>query len=78
MSILGGAVGKALLSQLLEGELDDILSKHRLKKYTPHSCVHKKRFKEMLLKAREGGVASIDEEHTAGACRIAVPLKTKK
>ena len=38
--LLAGAGGKALLSQLPDAEVDDILSKNKLKKFTPCSCTN--------------------------------------
>ena len=55
--LLAGAAGKVLLAQLPAAEVDDILSKNELQKFTPNSCVHKKKYKEMVIKARTEGIA---------------------
>jgi IclR family KDG regulon transcriptional repressor len=76
LSMLGGAVGRAILSQLPDKEIDEILSKHKLKKYTPHSQANRKKFKEMVMKVRQEGIAISMEERTEGVCAFAVPLPT--
>jgi IclR family KDG regulon transcriptional repressor len=78
LSILGGAVGKAILSQLPNKEIDEILLKHKLKKYTPHSCVNKRKFKAMIMGVRKNGIATSIEERTEGVCAFAVPLPIDK
>ena len=74
MPLLAGAGGKALLSQLTDSELDDILSKNKLKKFTPNSCSNKKNYKVMVKKVRYNGVAVDREEYIEGIRAIAVPL----
>ncbi len=73
--LLAGAGGKVLLSQLPEAELDDILSRNELKRFTPSSCIDKKRYKEMVRAAREEGFAFDDEEYIEGVRALAVPLR---
>jgi IclR family KDG regulon transcriptional repressor len=46
--LFAGAGGKVLLAQLSDDEVDDILSKNELQKFTPNSCVNKKKYKEMV------------------------------
>lgn len=74
MPLLAGAGGKALLSQLADSELDDILSKNKLKNFTPNSCKNKKKFKEIVKRVRYDGVAVDLEEYIEGVRAIAVPL----
>ena len=74
MPLLAGAGGKALLSQLTDSELDDILSKNKLKKFTPNYCSNKKNYKVMVKKVRYNGVAVDREEYIEGIRAIAVPL----
>ena len=74
MPLLAGAGGKAILSQLPDSEVDDILSKNKLKKFTPNSCKNKKNYKEMVKKVRDDGVAVDREEYIEGIRAIAVPL----
>ena len=72
--LLAGAGGKVLLAQLAENEVDDILSRNELQKFTPNSCVNKKRYKEMVIKARAEGIAVDLEEYIEGIRGFSVPL----
>ncbi len=72
--LLAGAGGKVLLGQLSEAEVDDILAKNKLKKFTSNSCVNKKRFKAMIEKARREGIGIDREEYIEGIRAFAVPL----
>jgi IclR family transcriptional regulator, KDG regulon repressor len=76
--LLAGAHGKAFLSQLEEKEVDDILSKAELKKFTPHSCVSKEKFKAMIAQAKEEGIGWDKEEYIEGIRALAVPLDIGK
>lgn len=72
--LLAGAGGKAFLAHLSDAEVDGILAKHKLKKFTPHSCVNKTRFKEMVRQTRRDGIAIDMEEYIEGIRGFAVPL----
>jgi IclR family KDG regulon transcriptional repressor len=72
--LFAGAGGKVLLAQLSDDEVDDILSKNELQKFTPNSCVNKKKYKEMVIKARTEGIAMDMEEYIEGIRGFAVPL----
>jgi DNA-binding IclR family transcriptional regulator len=72
--LLAGAGGKALLSQLSNTEVDVILSKNKLKRYTPFSCTNIRDYKASIQKAREEGIALDMEEYLEGIRAFAVPL----
>jgi IclR family KDG regulon transcriptional repressor len=72
--LVAGAGGKVLLSQLSDPELDAILSQSKLEKFTPASCIHKKKYKNMIRKARQEGFALDDEEYIEDVRALAVPL----
>ena len=72
--VFAGAGGKVLLAQLSDTEVDDILSKNELQKFTPNSCVNNKKYKEMVIKARAEGIAVDMEEYIEGIRAFAVPL----
>ena len=72
--LLAGAGGKVLLSQLPDDEVNELLSKNELQKFTPNSCVNKKRYKEMVIEARAEGIAVDLEEYIEGIRGFAVPL----
>jgi IclR family KDG regulon transcriptional repressor len=72
--LLAGAGGKVLLAQLSDMELDSILSENKLVKFTPLSCVNKKKYKQIIKRARQEGFAMDDEEYIEGIRALAVPL----
>jgi IclR family KDG regulon transcriptional repressor len=76
--LLAGAGGKVLLAQLSDAEVDDILAKNNLQKFTPNSCVNKKKYKEMVIKVRKEGIAVDMEEYIEGIRGFAVPLNINR
>jgi DNA-binding IclR family transcriptional regulator len=78
LPLLAGASGKALLSQLSESKLDEILSANGLKPFTPYTCVDKRKFKEAVAEAREEGAAMDLEEYIEGIIAVAVPINTHR
>ncbi len=76
LSLLAGAGGKALLCQLKDEEIDQILTENPLKQFTSKTCIEKTRFKKEVLKIREEGIAFDDEEYIEGVVAFSVPLKT--
>ncbi len=76
--LLAGAGGKVLLAQLPDVEVEDILSKNELKQFTPKSYVDKKKYKDMVIKARRDGIAVDMEEYIEGIRGFAVPLNISR
>jgi IclR family KDG regulon transcriptional repressor len=76
--LLAGAGGKVLLGQLSDAEVDDIISKNELQKFTPNSCVNKKKYRELVIKARSDGIAVDMEEYIEGIRGFAVPLNISR
>lgn len=76
--LLAGAGGKALLSQLPEDEIDRILAKNKLKKFTAFSCTDKARYKSMILATKTTGIAFDTEEYIEGIQAFAVPLNLNR
>ncbi len=74
--LLAGAHGKAILSQLADEELNDLLSTVELRDFTPHSCVSGAEYKQMIRLARARGIAEDKEEFIEGIRTLAVPLET--
>ena len=74
LPLLAGAGGKAMLSRMSEQEIDRILSKNDLKRYTRHTVVDKIKYKKMLKKTREEGFAVDKEEYIEGIRALAVSL----
>ena len=75
MPTLAGAGIKAMLSQLPDEAIDEILSRTELKKYTPFSIVNKKAYKKEVREVRKTGIAYDLGEYIEGAVGFAVPLK---
>jgi IclR family KDG regulon transcriptional repressor len=73
--LLAGAGGRVLLAQMSNAEVNDILSKNKLEKFTPNSCVNKNKYKTMIKQARKDGIAIDMEEYIEGIRGFAVPLK---
>ena len=78
LPLLAGAGGKALLSQLSNPEIDQILNANSLKKFTAKTCTNKKLFKNDVLNIRKEGVAFDDEEYIDGVVGFATPLQTNR
>jgi len=76
MPILAGAGIKAMLSQLSDKEIDEILARTELERYTPYSIVDKAAYKEEILEVRRQGIAYDREEYIEGMVAFAVPVKT--
>ena len=73
--LLAGAGGRVLLAQMSNAEVNDILSKNKLEKFTPNSCVNKNKYKTMIAQTRKDGIAVDMEEYIEGIRGFAVPLK---
>jgi IclR family KDG regulon transcriptional repressor len=76
--LLAGAVGKALLSQLPDAEVERILSNEKLEKFTRFSCLNKGEYKAQIQKTREEGIAFDMEEYIEGMRAFAVPLNINR
>jgi IclR family KDG regulon transcriptional repressor len=75
MPILAGAGIKAMLSQLSDEEIDEILARTELKRYTPYSITDRMVYREEILEARRKGIAYDKEEYIEGMVAFAVPVK---
>jgi IclR family KDG regulon transcriptional repressor len=73
--LLAGAGGMVLLSQMSDAEIDKILSKNELRKFTRFSCVNKETYKKRIKRARREGIAIDKEEYIEGIRAFAVPLR---
>jgi IclR family KDG regulon transcriptional repressor len=76
--LLAGAGGKVLLAQLPDAEVEDFLSKNELKQFTPNSCVDRKKYKDIVIRARNDGIAVDMEEYIEGIRGFAVPLNSNR
>jgi IclR family KDG regulon transcriptional repressor len=75
MPTLAGAGIKAMLSQLSDEEIEEILARSELKRYTPYSIVDKAVYKEEIREVRMRGIAYDREEYIEGMVAFAIPIK---
>ena len=75
MPVLAGAGIKAMLSQLSDEQIDEILTRTELKRYTPYSIIDKAVYKKEVLEVRTQGIAYDREEYIEGMVAFAVPIK---
>jgi DNA-binding IclR family transcriptional regulator len=78
MPPLAGAGIKAMLSQLSDEEIDEILARAKLKRYTPYSITRKAAYKKELLEVRKQGIAYDREEYIEGMTAFAIPVKANR
>jgi len=74
--VFAGVAGKALLSQLPETDIDEILSENTPKRYTPRTIIDKRAYKKEILSVKKTGIAYDREEYIEGLIAVAVPLHT--
>ena len=78
MPALAGAGIKAMLSQLSDEEIDQILARADLRSYTPYSVVDKAAYKKEILEVRAKGIAFDREEYIEGMIAFAIPLNANR
>ena len=78
MPSLAGAGIKAMLSQLSDEEIDEILARAELKKYTPYSVLDKAVYKQEILEVRRQGIAYDREEYIEGMIAFAIPINANR
>lgn len=76
--IFAGVAGKALLSQLSETDIDEILSANTPKRYTPRTIIDKAVYKKEILSVKKTGIAYDREEYIEGLIALAVPVLTHR
>ena len=76
MPPLAGAGIKAMLSELPEEKIDEILSKAEFRRFTDNSIVDKEKFKDELLRVKKEGIAYDFEEYIQGMIGLSVPVRT--
>ena len=69
------ALGRVLLAELSDHELDRFLAEMSLKRLTKFTILDKRELRKAILKAREDGYALVDQEAEIGFRSIAIPLK---
>ena len=77
MPVLAGPGIKAMLSQLRDDEIDEILARTELRRFTPYSITDKVVYRAEILKARAEGIAYDRQEYIEGMLAFAVPVNPK-
>ena len=70
------SMGRILLAQLPEPELEACLERIRLERYTSSSLTDRNALREEISKVREQGYAIVDQELDLGLRSVAVPVFT--
>ena len=76
LPLLAGAGGKALLSQLSDQEIDDILKNCPIQKFTQYTIVDKDDYRKEIFRTRKEGIAFDREEYIEGIVAFAMPVMT--
>ncbi|MCX7856424.1 MAG: IclR family transcriptional regulator [Deltaproteobacteria bacterium] len=76
MPPFAGAGIKAMLSQLSEDKIEELLEKTELRKYTEKTIIDKDKFKSELLRIKKEGIAYDFEEYIEGMIGLSVPIET--
>jgi DNA-binding IclR family transcriptional regulator len=76
MPTLAGAGIKAMLAQLPDDAIDEIITRTELKRYTPHSITDKAAYKAEILEVRKEGIAYDLAEYIEGMVGFAVPINS--
>lgn len=72
------SLGRALLSEMDDEQIDALIGKAELPASTPRSITEPAAFRQMLKKSREQGYVFTDEEFHPGVRSIAAPVHDRK
>ncbi len=72
------ALGKMMLAGLSDDELNRLFSGIELEGYTPHTITNFDQLKLDLVRSRQRGYATDDEEHTRGVRCVALPIRNHR
>ncbi|MCF6246516.1 MAG: IclR family transcriptional regulator [Desulfobacula sp.] len=75
LPLMAGATGKLFIAQMDKKDRDKYLHANPLVRYTPNTIVDQKKYEEELIKVRETGIATDDEEYISGVRAIVAPIK---
>jgi len=78
LPLMAGAGGKALLSQVSDEVLDDLLANRQIRPFTRHTNVDKALYREEIVKTRQEGIAVDREEYIEGIVALAIPVKQRR
>ena len=77
MPVLAGPGIKAMLAQLTDEEIEEILARTELKKYTPYTTTDKAIYKKEIQAVRKQRIVLDREEYIEGMVSFAIPIKAK-
>lgn len=77
MPVLAGPGIKAMLTQLSDEQIDEILARTELKPYTPYTTTDKATFKKEVQEARQQGIVIDRQEYIEGMVSFAIPVKVR-
>lgn len=69
------AMGRVILSDMTDRQVDDILKNSNLIQYTPNTIIEKEKIKKNLVKIRKQGYCVLKDELVHGKASIATPLR---
>jgi DNA-binding IclR family transcriptional regulator len=75
--ILAGAAGKACLSVMTDEEVEELVSKRGLRRFTSNSSTNKTLFMHKIEEVRRTGYAIDREEFIKGIRAVAVPIRSR-
>lgn len=75
LSLHATAAGKIFLASMTAGQLEAILQKRNLRKYTPRTITGQMELRNELETVRERGLAYDIDEHIIGISSIAAPIR---
>ena len=68
------SMGRVLLAQLPETELEAFLARVKLEAFTGSSVIHSDALRDEIIKVRELGYSVVDQELDSGLRSVAVPV----
>ena len=69
------AMGRVLLADLSEKEIDGYLAHHRFEAFTDLTVTDKKKLRQLILNAHADGYSLVDQELEIGVRALAVPVR---
>ncbi len=72
--VYGSGLGRALLADLTDEEIDRILDPIDLQRHTPMTFISREDIREQIGITRKTGIAISDREQSMDLCSVAVPL----
>ena len=71
------SMGRVMLGQLTDAELERRLASANITRITPHTCTDPGELSRRIRQARADGYAYVEQEMERGLCSVAVPLRDR-